>query len=99
MMPPLRPHHFINKIILGDVSDLIKLIPDNSVDVVLTDPRMDLVKMGFTFFSTKFLPKLFENNSFKYFWQIVLYCPEGMVKSPIGTQSICHVLEKVIKVS
>lgn len=37
-----------------------------------------------TFFSTKFLPKLFENNPFAYFWQIVLFCPEGRVKSPIG---------------
>jgi len=37
-----------------------------------------------TFFSTKFLPRLFENNPFKYFWQIILYCPEGRVKSPIG---------------
>jgi len=37
-----------------------------------------------TFFSTKFLPKLFENNPFTYFWQFILYCPEGSVKSPIG---------------
>lgn len=37
-----------------------------------------------TFFSTKFLPSLFKNNPFNYFWQIILYCPEGMVKSPIG---------------
>ncbi|MEM1688936.1 MAG: site-specific DNA-methyltransferase [Candidatus Hadarchaeales archaeon] len=37
-----------------------------------------------TFFSTKFLPKLFKNNPFTYFWQIILYCPEGAVKSPIG---------------
>ena len=39
------PEDFINKMILGDALDLIKLIPDNFVDVVLTDPRMDLVKM------------------------------------------------------
>ena len=37
-----------------------------------------------TFFSTKFLPKVFENNPFTYFWQIILHCPEGRVKSPIG---------------
>lgn len=37
-----------------------------------------------TFFSTKFLPKIFENNPFTYFWQFILYCPEGSVKSPIG---------------
>ena len=105
------PEDFINKIILGDALDLIKLIPDNSVDVVLTDPPYGLSKDGIrndadlttfyrilpecyrvlkndsffiTFFSTKLLPKLFENNPFEYFWQIVLYCPEGRVKSPIG---------------
>ena len=96
---------------MGDALDLIKLIPDNSVDVVLTDPPYGLSKDGIrndadlttfcrilpecyrvlkddsffiTFFSTKLLPKLFENNPFEYFWQIVLYCPEGRVKSPIG---------------
>lgn len=49
-----------------------------------------------TFFSTKFLPKLFENNPFTYFWQIVLYCPEGMVRSPIGTTKFmsCFVFKK-----
>jgi len=105
------PEDFINKIILGDALNLIKLIPDNSVDVVLTDPPYGLNKNGIkndadlttfysilpecyrvlknnsffiTFFSTKSLPQLFENNPFKYFWQIILYCPEGRVKSPIG---------------
>ncbi len=49
-----------------------------------------------TFFSTKFLPKLFENNPFSYFWQIVLYCPEGAVRSPIGTTKFmsCFVFKK-----
>lgn len=37
-----------------------------------------------TFFSTKFLPQIFKNNPFKYFWNFVLYCPEGRVSSPIG---------------
>lgn len=37
-----------------------------------------------TFFSTKFLPNIFENNPFKYFWNFVLYCPSGRVISPIG---------------
>jgi DNA modification methylase len=37
-----------------------------------------------TFFSTKYLPELFKNNPFTYFWQFVLYCPEGSVRSPIG---------------
>lgn len=37
-----------------------------------------------TFFSTKFLPKIFINNPFNYFWNFVLYCPHGRVGSPIG---------------
>jgi len=37
-----------------------------------------------TFFSTKYLPLLFVNNPFSYFWQIVLYCPVAKVESPIG---------------
>ncbi len=40
------PEDFINKIILGDALDLIKLIPDNSADVVLTDPLYELSKDG-----------------------------------------------------
>jgi len=49
-----------------------------------------------TFFSTKFLPKLFENNPFTYFWQFILYCPEGSVKSPIGFTKYmsCFVFKK-----
>ena len=108
---PNYPKDFINKIICGDCLELIRLIPDNSIDVVLTDPPYGLNKNGIrndanlslfynimpecyrilknnsffiTFFSTKFLPQLFKNNPFDYFWQIVLYCPEGRVKSPIG---------------
>ena len=105
------PEDFVNKIICGDCLELIKSIPDNSIDVVMTDPPYGLNKNGvrndsdlslfynimpecdrvlknnsffITFFSTKFLPQLFKNNKFNYFWQIVLYCPEGMVNSPIG---------------
>lgn len=37
-----------------------------------------------TFFSTKYLPFAFQNNPFKYFWNFVLYCPNGQVNSPIG---------------
>jgi len=49
-----------------------------------------------TFFSTKFLPMLFRNNPFSYFWQVILYCPEGMVKSPIGMTKFmsCFVFKK-----
>lgn len=105
------PEDFINKIICGDCLELIKLIPDNSIDAIITDPPYGLNKNGIrndadlslfysllpecnrvlknnsffvTFFSTKFLPLVFKNNPFNYFWQIVLYCPEGRVKSPIG---------------
>ncbi len=105
------PGDFINKIICGDCLELIKFIPDNSIDTIITDPPYGLNKDGVqndtdlnifysilpecnrvlkndgffgTFFSTKFLPLLFKNNPFSYFWQIILYCPEGSVKSPIG---------------
>jgi DNA modification methylase len=37
-----------------------------------------------TFFSTKFIPEVFKNNPFTYHWQIVLYCPNGSVRSSIG---------------
>lgn len=108
---PNYPKDLINKIIYGNCLELIKLIPNNSIDIIFTDPPYGLNKNGvrndsdlslfynvmpecdrvlknnsffITFFSTKFLPQLFKNNPFDYFWQIVLYCPEGRVKSPIG---------------
>ena len=37
-----------------------------------------------TFFSTKYIPELFKNNPFTYYWQIILYCPNGSVGSTIG---------------
>lgn len=110
--PSLKyPEDFVNSIICGDCLELIKLIPDNSIDAIITDPPYGLNKNGIindgdlslfyailpecdrvlkkdsffvTFFSTKFLPRLFKDNPFGYFWQIVLYCPKGRVKSPIG---------------
>lgn len=33
---------FINKIILGDCIELIKLLPDSSIDLVITDPPLGL---------------------------------------------------------
>ncbi len=101
----------INRVIHGDSLKLIKNIPDESVDVIITDPPYGLNKKGIendnnlnvffkilpdcyrvlkkdsffiTFFSTKLLPKLFENNQFTYFWQFILYCPNASVRSPIG---------------
>ena len=49
-----------------------------------------------TFFSTQFLSELFKNNPFTYFWQFILYCPEGMVRSPIGITKYmsCFVFKK-----
>lgn len=105
------PEDFINKIVCGDCLKLIKKMPNNSVEAIITDPPYGLNKEGVphdsdlslfykvlpecyrvlnnnsffaTFFSTKYLPQLFKNNPFSYFWQIILYCPEGRVKSPIG---------------
>lgn len=37
-----------------------------------------------TFFSTKFLPDVFKNNPFTYYWNFILYCPNGRVSSTIG---------------
>lgn len=117
------PEDFVNKIICGDCLELIKSIPNNSIDAVVTDPPYGLNKNGvrndsdlslfynimpecdrilkddsffITFFSTKFLPQLFKNNKFNYFWQIVLYCPEGRVKSPIGYTKFmsCFIFKK-----
>jgi len=117
------PDNFINKIICGDCLELIKLIPDNSIDCIITDPPYGLNKNGIkndkdlslfynilpdcyrvlkddsffaTFFSTKYLPDLFKNNPFAYFWQFVLYCPEGSVRSPIGFTKYmsCFVFKK-----
>lgn len=105
------PHDFINKILCGDSRKLIKKIPNNTIDAIITDPPYGLSKKDImndndlsvfyailpecyrvlkdnsffiTFFSTKYLPELFKQNPFTYFWQIILYCPEGRVKSPIG---------------
>lgn len=48
------------------------------------------------FFSTKFLPQLFANNPFNYYWQCILYSPEANVRSRMGqTQYMsCHVFTK-----
>ena len=40
------PQDFINKIICGDAFELIKKIPDNSIDVILTDPPYGIDKKG-----------------------------------------------------
>lgn len=117
------PKDFVNKIICGDYLDLIKGLPDQCIDAVITDPPYGLNTNGIrndgnlslfynmlpecyrvlkdntffvTFFSTKFLPKLFKNNPFTYFWQFILYCPTGSVRSPIGFTKYmsCFVFKK-----
>src|SRR3989338_11149794 len=45
-----------------------------------------------TFFSTKFLPELFKNNPFTYYWQTILYCPNGSVRSSIGYTKFMSVI-------
>jgi len=104
-------NNLINTIQNIDCLEGFKLIPDKSIDLILTDPPYGLNKQGIkndqdlssfysilpesrrvlkdnaffiTFFSTKFLPNIFENNPFQYFWNFVLYCPNGQVMSPIG---------------
>jgi len=117
------PQDFINKILCGDCSDLIKHLPDKCIDAIITDPPYGLNTKGIkndgdlslffdilpecnrvlkddaffiTFFSTKYMPQLFKNNPFTYFWQFILYCPEGNVRSPIGFTKYmsCFVFKK-----
>ena len=119
----IYPTDFIFKIICGDCKDLIRKIPDKSIDAIITDPPYGLSKKDIlndsdlstfyailpechrvlkkdsffiTFFSTKYLPELFKQNPFTYFWQFVLYCPEGSVRSPIGFTKYmsCFVFKK-----
>lgn len=102
---------WLNTIQNIDCLEGMKLLPDNSIDLIFTDPPYGLNKIGIkndnnldlfysilsdsrrvlkdnafliTFFSTKFLPDIFKNNPFQYFWNFVLYCPNGRVMSPIG---------------
>ena len=94
-----------------DCLEGLKSLPNNSVDLIFTDPPYGLNKTGIkndnnldlfysilpdsnrvlkndafliTFFSTKFLPDIFKNNPFQYFWNFILFCPNGRVVSPIG---------------
>lgn len=103
--------NILNKIHNADCLDGFKMIPDNSVDLIFTDPPYGLNKTGIrndkdlslfylslsdsyrvlkddsfyiTFFSTKYLPDIFKNNPFTYYWNFILYCPNGRVSSTIG---------------
>jgi len=104
-------NNWLNTIQNIDCIKGFKMLPDKSIDLILTDPPYGLNKKEIendsnlklfyailpesyrvlkdntffiTFFSTKFLPQVFKNNPFKYFWNFVLYCPNGRVLSPIG---------------
>jgi len=103
--------NILNTIQNIDCFEGFKMIPDKSVDLIVTDPPYGLNKVGIrndndlslfylslpesyrvlkddsfyiTFFSTKFLPEIFKNNPFSYYWNFILYCPNGRVSSSIG---------------
>lgn len=104
-------HNILNTIQNVDCFDGFKMLPDKSIDLILTDPPYGLNKTGIrndndlsvfyaslleshrvlkddsfyiTFFSTKFLPEIFKNNPFTYYWNFILHCPNGRVSSTIG---------------
>jgi len=104
-------NNIINTIQNIDCFEGFKLIPDKSIDIIITDPPYGLNKIGIqndndlslfykslpeshrvlkddsfyiTFFSTKFLPDVFKNNPFTYYWNFILHCPNGRVSSSIG---------------
>lgn len=112
-----------NQIICGDAINLIKKLPNESIDLILTDPPYGIEKSGIKnssdlekfysillecyrvlkkdgfiiiFFSTKLLPEIFKNNPFIYYWQFILNCPLGSVRSPIGFSKYmsCFVFKK-----
>lgn len=60
-----------------DLNEFYKILPD-CYRVLKKD------SFFITFFSTKYIPEIFKNNPFTYYWQIVLYCPNGSVRSTIG---------------
>ena len=80
-------------------SDIPALLSFTKKVIYLKDGELAVLKKDsffITFFSTKFLPELFKNNPFGYFWQFVLYCSEGRVKSPIDYTKYmsCFVFKK-----
>ncbi|PIN83378.1 hypothetical protein COV61_03240 [Candidatus Micrarchaeota archaeon CG11_big_fil_rev_8_21_14_0_20_47_5] len=113
------PEDFVGNVICGDALEVMRSIPDGTIDAIVTDPPYGLNKESIrndvnldvfykvlpelhrvakdnswfiSFFSTKYLPKIFCNNPFEYFWQVVLYCPEASVLSPIGTTRYMSVM-------
>lgn len=97
------PNNCIDAIITDPPYGLNKEGIDNDIDLrifykILPECNRVLKRDSWfiTFFSIKFLPKLFKFNPFSYFWQIILYCPEGSVKSPIGITKFipCFIFKK-----
>jgi len=103
--------NWINTIQNLDCLKGLKLLPDNSIDLIFMDPPYGLRKTDIkndnnldlfysvlpdgyrvlkndafliTFSSIKFLPDIFKNNPFHYFWNFILFCPNGRVVSPVG---------------
>ena len=46
MIAIIYPDDFINRIICGDCLEIIKEIPDNNVDSIVTDPPAGIAFMG-----------------------------------------------------
>lgn len=65
------PEDFINKIICGDCLEVMKYIPDNSIDLVIIDPPY---QEGFTYQFNLFKSKIKNNGQMLWFIQpIELY--------------------------
>src|SRR3989338_805042 len=84
------PKSFSNKIICGDALKLIKRIPNNSVDIIITDPPYGVEKEGIknsasleTFY--KILPeckRVLKQNSFFITFFSTKRLPELFVNNP-----------------
>ena len=57
------PDDFVNKIVLGDALEIIKKLPEKSVDVILTDPPYGIEKIGIR-----------NSNSLDIFYKILPEC-------------------------
>ena len=86
------PNDFINKIILGDALSLIKILPDKSVDIILTDPPYGIKKEGIensssleTFY--KILPdcyRVLKDNGFFITFFSTKRLPEIFIDNPFN---------------
>ena len=84
------PEEFINKIICGDALELVKNIPDNSIDLIITDPPYGISKKGIknsesleTFY--KILPdcmRILKQDSFFITFFSTKRLPEVFINNP-----------------